>query len=252
VKGLSMIAQRTNKCSGPWRCGGKRPLARGDTGGDDLSKGEMPSIRAFGRVQGSGPPIRECSMQYGVWSLETARCGMGRGGPPWLAVQRREVDIGHRPRGAPTLRNLPTRTTAVVCRIVRSGGPKVWKDSNRTFGGHEGCERWRGSTPPIRYKRAREPIARLVVRNTSNLHTGKLPKVDVCTKRTFGRCNTGRCRATRSCVSDAVHEFSRARSPGRYPMLSFRDPRGPQLLLMRPSSLCKGVVGQPHNDEAFS
>ncbi|MBF8296898.1 MAG: hypothetical protein HW389_3443 [Bacteroidetes bacterium] len=154
--------------------------------------------------------------------------------------------------GGLLLGNLPTRTTAVVCRIVRSGGPKIWKDSRRTFGRFEGCERWRGCTPPIRYKRAREPIARLVVRNTSNLHTGNLPKVDVCTKRTFGRCNTGRCRATRSCVSDAVHEFSRARSPGRYPMLSFRDPRGPQLLLMRPSSLCKGVVGQPHNDEAFS
>ena len=28
---------------------------------------------------------------------------LGKGEPPWLDVQHREVDIGHRPRGAPKL-----------------------------------------------------------------------------------------------------------------------------------------------------
>jgi hypothetical protein len=149
--------------------------------------------------------------------------GFGNGGPPWLAVQHREVDIGHRPRGALTLRNLFTRTT------IRSGGPKVWEDSKRTFGRYEG------------YERARESIARLVGRNTSNL-----PKVHVNAKATLGRCN-----ATRSCASDAEHEFPRTRCPGRYPMLSFRDPRGPQLLLMQPSLLCRRDVGKK-TKKAFS
>ena len=144
-------------------------------------------------------------------------------GPPWLAVQHREVDIGHRPRGAPTLGNLPTRTT------IQSGGPKVWKDSKRTFGRYEGCER------------ARESIVRLVVRNTSNL-----PKAKVKFIGTFGRC-----RLTCFFASDAVHEFSRAHSPGRYPMLSFRDPRGPQLLLMQPSLLRRREVGKK-TKKAFS
>jgi len=153
-------------------------------------------------------------------------------GPPWLSMRHREVDVGRTFSsttgiGPPTHRNLFTRTT------IRSGGPKVWEDPKRTFGRYEGCER------------ARESIARLVV------ITSNLPKVHVNAKATLGRCNTGRRRATRSCASDAEHEFSRTRCPGRYPMLSFRDPRGPQLLLMQSSLLRRREVGDRNRESVF-
>jgi len=138
--------------------------------------------------------------------------GFGNGGPPWLAVCHREVDVGH-------------------C------GLPAWQPV--------------GCTPPTRYERARESIARLVVgtRITSNRS-----KVRLNATRTFERY-----RATRSCASDAEHEFSRTRCPDRYPMLSFRDPRGPQLLLMQPTSVGKDVASDSKSDsvgdalqEAFS
>ena len=127
----------------------------------------MPSIRTFERVQGSGPPKRKYITEYAECSMEYAVSGF-RGGdpsssavqqrdvdvghwPPWLAeplvgrdavptTGHREMGIGHRPRGAPILRNL------------------VWEDSMRTFGRYEGRERWRGSTLPIGYARARESL----------------------------------------------------------------------------------------------
>jgi len=130
-------------------------------------------------------------------------CTTRVGGDAFSTTRHREVDVGRTFSsttgiGPPTHRNLFTRTT------IRSGGPKVWEDSKRTFGRYEG------------YERARESIARLVdgTRITSNLS-----KVRLNATGTFEKY-----RATRSCASDAEHEFSRTRCPGRYPMLSFRDP----------------------------
>lgn len=244
-----MTTQRINIRPGPpWR-DGTEVLPRGHTGGGDLSEGEMPLIRTSGRVQGSGPSIQStrhpdpdrrsgeparhtCTRMAGGGSarldqiLRPAKAGLrmtdsrGSGGPPWLAVQHREVDVGH--LGPPDRQAVGSSGSIHNCQLLIIN----WQL----------C-----STPPIRYERARESIARLVV------ITSNLPKVHVNAKATLGRCKT-----TRSCASDAEHEFSRARSPGLYPMLSFRDTRGPQLLLMRPSSLCKGVVGHSQLYEAFS
>lgn len=51
--------------------------------------------RSAASTTGCSPPVLNCQLSTRNWQL-------GRGGPPWLAVQHREVDIGHRPRGAPT------------------------------------------------------------------------------------------------------------------------------------------------------
>jgi hypothetical protein len=216
------------------------PSPRHDTGDEGMSwrSHTRPESRASGMARGRppslavqhrevdvghlGPPDRQAVGSSGSISdcrLSICDWRLGRGSPLWLAVQHREVDIGHWPRGAPIPRYLP----------------KVWKDSMRTFGRYEGCER------------AREAIALLVVRNTSNL-----PKVHVNAKATMGRCNTGRCRATRSCASDAEHEFSRIRSIGSNPIMSFRRSGFPQLLLMQPSLLGRSEVSDRRTREAFS
>ena len=216
-------------------------------------------------------------------------------GPPWLAVQHREVDVGRtfssttgngppkqsrrHPERSPELVEGRSEGSATVNQILRvwettlrmTEGFPVGRDAvsttrhrevdvgrgrcglnrpvGRTFSSTTGM--WPtarqpvGCTPPRRYERARESIARLVV------ITSNLPKVHVNAKATLGRCNTGRCKTTRSCASDAEHEFSRTRSPGRYPMLSFRDPRGPQLLLMQPSLLRRREVGKKSKESVF-
>lgn len=151
--------------------------------------------------------------------------------PHWLAVKHREVDAGDRGGGNRRRANLPPRDLL-----------KVSGDTHRTFrrcvgsGRCEGSHAQGGISPPIRYDRAREWISHA---------DGSLPLVWKDPKRTFGRCagrNRTRNKAstTRSCTSDAEHEFSRTRSPGWHPMHSFRDTRGPQLLLMRPTSVGKG------------
>lgn len=79
----------------------------------------------------------------------------------------------------------------------------------------------------IRCEQARESIARLVV-ITSNLS-----------------------KATRSCVSDAEHEFPRIRSIGSNPMMLFRRSGYPQLLLMQPSLLRSREVVRKNEEGVF-
>ncbi len=298
--------------------------------------GSSGSTADFRHVVSACPPIRVLDGRRAVEPLPIFDWRWGRGAPPWLAVKHREVDVGrgsggpnalvgrtyspttavdpawlavrHRevdvgdgPRGAqPTWRGcLPTRTTAVNCRNGRSGGPKVWKDSDRTFGRCEGVD------PPIGYDRAREWICHVrgdcwsrsdcIGRDHLKNTHARLPhwiqeggqakarrrkgqnllymfgdfaawREDVfsfaCAFEISSRLRS-RLRniasTTRSCSSDAEHEFSRTRSPGRYPMLLFRDTGGPQLLLMRTSSIGKGVESNSELDstgeaihEAFS
>jgi hypothetical protein len=161
---------------------------------------------------------------------------MARGQLPSLAVQHREVDVGHGRSGPP---NRPGNLSKVMEDAIRtferckgwhavgSGPPtrlgnlsKVSEETQRTF------ERCRGSGPPNGCNRAREWISRV--------------RGDCWTmKRSRPR---NKASTTRSCTSDAEHEFSRTRSPGLYPMQSFRDTRGPQLLLMRTTSARAGSV----------
>jgi|GEM_PF-6966661 len=253
----------------------------------------------FGRT---GPPCqaetvagRGVDSTMGLHPPSRGSSGIARGGPPRLAVQHREVDVGRtfssttgngppkqsrrHPERSPELVEGRSEGSATVNQILRvwettlrmTEGFPVGRDAvsttrhrevdvgrgrcglnrpvGRTFSSTTGM--WPtarqpvGCTPPRRYERARESIARLVV------ITSNLPKVHVNAKATLGRCNTGRCKTTRSCASDAEHEFSRTRSPGRYPMLSFRDPRGPQLLLMQPSLLRRREVGKKSKESVF-
>jgi hypothetical protein len=139
----------------------------------------------------------------------------------------------HRPRGAPTHSGRhPERSegSAPVDQMLRPGKAGLSMTERQ------------GITPPIGYDRAREWICH--VRGDcwcrSVLQTGNRNRL------------RNKASTTRSCTSDAEHEFSRTRSPGLHPMLSFRNPRCPQLLLMRPSLFCKGEVGGRQVHEAFS
>ncbi len=206
-----MKAHRSNIRPGP-----KRQVRGGTSTGVDSGGGSggnglsawSDMLRAGPRSQSSGglpwrgPVDHNCQWPMVNWQL-------GWLDPPWLAVRHREVDIGHK---SPSL------------------GKAV------------------GYTLPIRYERARESIARLVVRNTSNLPARTTakgcrivrsggPKAKVNATETLGRC-----RLTCFFASDAVHEFPRIRSAGLFPMMSFRRSGFPQLLLMQPSLLCRREV----------
>jgi hypothetical protein len=80
--------------------------------------------------------------------------------------------------------------------------------------------------------RPRGAIARLVG------ITSNLSKVHVNAKAILGRCKT-KCKATRSCASDAEHEFPRIRSAGLFSMMPFRRSGYPQLLLMQPTLIAE-------------
>ena len=184
--------------SEPARLTGTRMAGEGSARLDQILPARLDSARR------SGGRVCETTLRM----ME----GFGNGGPPWLAVCHREVDVGH-------------------C------GLPAWQPV--------------GCTPPTRYERARESIARLVVgtRITSNRS-----KVRLNAKGTFERCMT-----TRSCASDAEHEFPRIRSAGLFPMKLFRRSGYPQLLLMQPTSVGKDVASDSKSDsvgdalqEAFS
>ena len=227
-----------------------------DVGHREIDVGHVrPPVR---QAVGSSPPVRKSSMQYGVCSMRTVISGRGQpsrfierppaGGsgastsatgppmiavstvgrafssttavdPPWLAVRHREVDVGYRGGGHRRCGDLPPGDLL-----------KVSADSHRTFRRCVGSGRWArshaqgGISPPICNGRALEWISR-VRGDCWSMNRNRL---------------RNKASTTRSCTSDAEHEFSRARSPGWYPKLSFRDARCPQLLLMRPSSVCKG------------
>lgn len=299
---LQAIAIRTHW---KWRKGVLHPFESGirSCGGPPLVQSEVDVGHARPPERyavGSSPPIRESSMQYGVLSMQTAGCGMGRGGPPWREVRCREVDVGHTspPERHAVGRSGPIRECRMqygVChmqtakrgraqpscliechRAVRSGvsisavGPPripvstVGRTLSSTTaprtpwlalrhrevdgGDRRGDDHslrsasWHGCTPPIGYDRAREWMVH--VRgdcwSSSRQQIGTRSRV------------RNRASTTRSCTSDAEHEFSRTCIPGRFPMLLLRDTRGPQLLLMRTASTGKGVVGQSQLYEASS
>jgi len=217
-----------------WSSDHAMPSPRGDTGDEGMSwrshtrpesragemvRGRPPSLALQHRevdcghgesppkhAAGSSSPIRNCQLRTrGERGRTIVNCELGSVDPPWLAVRHREVDIGH--RGVSLVEAM-------------------------------------GCTPPIRYERARESIARLVVRTRN---TRNLPKAKVNANETLGRCN-----ATRSYASDAVHEFPRIRSAGLFPMMSFRRSGFPQLLLMQPSLVRRREVCDTRTSKAFS
>jgi hypothetical protein len=325
-----------------WSSDHVMPSPRGDTGEDGMSwrshtrpesrasgmaRGRLPSLAVQHRevdcgygvsprrhTGGNSPPDPDCRLSTGGERSRTiADWRFGRGAPPWLAVQHREVDVGYEARGAPTRsRSHPecSEGSAIVDQILRADKSALKMTDGRGNGPpwlcvrhHEvdvgsrspslvkavGCsppdrncelstrgERSRTNancqltisdtpfgtellrepgegyahtrvwfsverTAPMPFRRARESIARLMVRNTSNL-----PKVNMHAKATFGRC-----RLVSFFVSDAAHEFPRIRSAGSVPMISFRRSGFPQLLLMQPS-LLRGREVDEHTKKAFS
>jgi hypothetical protein len=252
----------------------------------DCGHGESPPKHAAG----SGPPIRNCELRTRgerppAFRESIRRAGsrtidnfeLGSVGPPWLSVRHRELDIGHSARGAPTqsqrhperspeifegrsegsaIVNQILRTWETVLRMTESlGNGPPWLAEPLVGRGRRGplvmnCQfsvfNWQlcRCAPPIRYERARESIARLVVRTRN---TRNLPKAKVNANETLGRCN-----ATRSYASDAVHEFPRIRSAGLFPMMSFRRSGIPQLLLMQPSLVRRREVCDRRTSKAFS
>ena len=124
------------------------------------------------------------------------------------------------------------RTCETVLRMTESlgSGPPWLVVQHREV--DVGMAEWPGISPPIGYDRAREWICHV--------------RGDCWCRSVLRTGNRNRLRnkssTTRSCTGDAEHEFSRTRSPGWYPMQSFRDPRDPQLLLMRTTSARAGGV----------
>jgi len=161
--------------------------------------------RTFSSTQGISPPNPEGRSQKAEVRLPEVGCGMGRGGPQWLALQHREVDVGR----------------------VRSGPILV---VGRTFSSAQGISpplrQAVGSSPPEKYERALESIVRSRTRSNRSL-----PRAGLKARETLGRC-----KATLFCMRNAVHEFPRNRCLGKSSMLSFRSSETPQLLLM-PQSL---------------
>ena len=293
--------------------------------------------------RGTSPPVLNCP-RLPIWNsnggqeLSIINWRSGRGGPPWLAVRHREVDVGHTVRGAPTqsqrhperspepveVRSEPARHTctngagggsAYVNQILRpwearlrmteshGSSPPIWECGMRIANcglehGNSPARYAVWSTPPVWHERARESISLwrgdppwLAVRHrevdVGRARYGPNALVGRTVSSTIGlgppdcqamgsspprlsgppgseagrkrmRKRSPRCRSrgvastTRSCTSDAEHEFSRTRSPGRYPMRSFRDAGSPQLLLMRPSLFSRREVCDNRTREAFS
>jgi hypothetical protein len=216
-----------------------RPLDHIDV---DVGLKWPPGRHAAGR---SGP-IQNCQLSTrgeilpalrGFWwqagSRTIVNWESGRGSPAWLAVNHREVDVGDRGGG----------------NRRRGDLLKVPEDFDRTFRKCVGSLARGGISPATRL--------------------GNLSKILAVAPQSFERCIEQRTRigsrfknkasTTSSCASDAEHEFSRTRSPGRHPMRSFRDARGLQLLLMRTTLVGKGGGSDCESDstcgalkEAFS
>jgi hypothetical protein len=144
-------------------------------------------------------------------------------GPPWLAVCHCEVDVGRWPRGAPPqkIRHPERRPELAWGELVeplegRSEGSATFDQILRPCEAGLRMIKSLGCTPPIGSNRAREWMVRVrgdcwsnPIRQTRNR------------SRVRNKAST-----TRSCTSDAEHEFSRTCSPGRFPMLLLRDTRG--------------------------
>jgi len=150
---------------------------------------------------------------------------------PHILTRHREVDVGH------VARDVLVRSRR---HPERSEGSAHENQILRTWETVLRMTRGPGTGPPVGCDRARESIRR--ARNTCNL-----PKVKGNAKRTLGRC-----KATRSCASDAMHEFPRIRSAGLFPMIPYRRSGYPQLLLMQPTLWSRREVDDTQTRKAFS
>ena len=172
--------------------------------------------------------------------LRIDNCQLGRGDPPWLAVQHREVDVGHEAR-----RGL-IQSGRYPDPDQRSGEP-----ARRTCTNGAGGRTWEtvlrmtespGIGPPIGYDRARESISH--VRADCSCRSEQLT-----THRSRLRMIGS---TTRSFASDAEHEFPRIRSAGLFPMKSFRRSGYPPLLLMQLTLFRRREVDDTQTSKAFS
>ncbi len=129
-----MKAHRSNIRCGPWRCGSKRPLARGDTdevravwSGNAGPRGRGAHLRAGPRSRSSGglpwisPPIGmkvtfNNGTQHPLVIFTSSSCRLGRGGSPWLAVRFREADVG-RERCEPPVRRSTVSIAGISLRV---------------------------------------------------------------------------------------------------------------------------------------
>jgi hypothetical protein len=210
---------------------------------------------------GNGGPPRLGELLVGRPARRT--CTLRAGGDAVSTPGHREVDVGHcglparQPVGCTPPRRYEQARESIVRRLgvnrynrsdLKDAVPGTYviparlkRESRLRF--LDSRQRSRSWIPLLSGIRKAEHSG---VTRVFEMGSGNIPKVIVNANTILGRCN-----ATRFCASDAVHEFPRI-CFGGFPMSLFRRTGFPQLLLMRPSSLCKGVVGQRHRDEAFS